>query len=77
MRKSLLPLARLFGLTLTAILSGCQTTKTPSIETTSVDFCTAAKPIYYSKKQDSLKTIQQIAAHNQVGVALNCGWLKK
>lgn len=68
---------RLFVLLLPVILPGCQTT-TPSLETSSAkaDFCAVARPIYYSR-HDTAPTREQVQEHNAVGVALNCGWVKK
>lgn len=66
--------AKPLALLLPLILTACQTT-TPSAEINpGVDFCTAARAIYYSK-HDTKQTIDQIREHNSVGVALKCGWV--
>ena len=73
--KSLWLRVKLSVLLLPVILPGCQTT-TPSLETSNkVDFCAAARPIYYSR-HDTAPTREQVQEHNAVGVALNCGWIK-
>lgn len=36
-------------------------------------FCSEARPIIFSRLKDTVETIQQIKAHNAVGVVL-CGW---
>jgi hypothetical protein len=54
-----------------AVLAGCQSIAKykPSISE-----CQMFQPIYWSKK-DTLKTVQQIKAHNAVGKI--CGWAGK
>ena len=63
-----------FALLLPLILTACQTTTRSDAINPGVDFCTAARAIYYSK-HDTAPTIAQIREHNAVGVALSCGWL--
>jgi len=48
------------------MLTACQTTKTPTIVTTSSVSCVAFQPITYSGVSDTKETIEQIKAHNRV-----------
>jgi len=64
MKQSRLPIkpAKLFALSLIAILSGCATTTT-SVAPTDRVYCSIAAPIYWSKN-DTDKTIAQVKEAN-------------
>lgn len=51
--------------------ASCQTTASSERTIDTAAFCDVARPIWWSKK-DTVKTIEQVKAHNKVGQM--CGW---